>query len=445
VGAKASPQPNENTSPALSAFDALRAEEEPWLDACFVPPPDFDLIAGARSVLVFGEAGSGKTALYQALLRRLRPADRKPERLVVEWQPDPLPPDTPADSPTAEAQLERVLAACAAELSRHIARWPGEFQRAPDDVQNTLAWFVHRYLIHDEDILHSGAGLVRPVHDAFLDQAEPEYRIAELVKAVGEISLSGVCVLVGLVNQGDIEAVRPGLSALLSSLSLFEEPRLVYKLVLPAALSRDLLATSSIERRRLDPIPLRWFKPELIAVVERRLMLATNRKASQLTDVCRDEKLVEWLARYGGDVPRGWLEQARPLASYYLSRGRSLTEGEWKDIRRHRPPRLSVDLETGRVVIGHREVKDISQVEMALLGYLYQHRDRICTRDELYHKAYLPAMYPGGDDRRAYPKDYQGLLDTALWRLRKTIEPDPKHPVFVVTQRGKGVKLENAW
>ncbi len=445
MGTKTSPQPNENTSPALSAFDALRAEEEPWLDACFVPPPDFDLIAGARSVLVFGEAGSGKTALYQALLRRLRPADHKPERLVVEWQPDPLPPDTPADSPTAEAQLERVLAACAAELSRHIARWPGEFQRAPDDVQNTLAWFVHRYLVHDENLLHPGTELARPVHDAFLDQAEPEYRIAELVKAVGEIGLAGVCVLVSSDNLGDIEAVHPGLSALLSSLNLFEEPRFVYKLVLPAVLSRDLLATSSIKRRRLDPIPLRWFEPELIAVVERRLVLATNRKASQLTDVCRDEKLVEWLARYGGDVPRGWLEQARPLASYYLSRGRSLTEREWKDIRRHRPPRLSVDLETGRVVIGHREVKDISQVEMALLGYLYQHRDRVCTRDELYHKAYLPAMYPGGDDRRAYPKDYQGLLDTALWRLRKTIEPDPKHPVFVVTQRGKGVKLENAW
>ncbi len=445
MSTRALPEPNENISPALSAFDALRAEDEPWLDTCFVPPPDFDLIAGARSVLVFGEAGSGKTALYQALRRRLRPAGHKPDRLVAEWQPVSLPSKAPADSLTAEAQLDRVLSVCMAELSDFVARWPQEFKHAPDDVQNTLAWFAHKYLVPRENIPHQETDLARPARDDFLDQAEPKHRIAELVKAVGEIGLSGVCVLVGPDNLGDIESVQPGLSALLSSLNLFEQPHFVYKLVLPTALSQSLLTASSVERRRLDPIPLRWFEPELIAVVERRFVLATDGKAAHLDDVCQDKELIQWLSRCGGDVPRGWLEQVRPLAAHYISRERPLTTQEWQEIREHRPPRLSVDIETGRVTVGYRQIKDIGQVEMALLHYLYQYRDRICTREELYHKAYRPSMYPGGDERRASPADYQGLLDTALWRLRKAIEPEPKRPVFVVTRRGKGVKLENAW
>jgi hypothetical protein len=219
----------------------------------------------------------------------------------------------------------------------------------------------------------------------------------------------------------------------------------VYKLVLPATLDRNLPSPGGIKRRRLDRIPLRWLEPELLAVVERRLELATGGKASQLGDVCEDEKLTDWLAHYGGGVPAGWLEQARPLVTYYLSRGRKLTTQEWEQIRRSRPPQLSVDLETGRVTVGWREIENIGQVEMVLLRYLYQNRGNICTREELYHKAYVPAFCPELIGEHALPKEYAGVLDTALWRLRKTIEPDPKRPVFVVTKRGKGVVLENAW
>jgi hypothetical protein len=34
------------------AFERLRAEDEPWLEACFVPPPDLAQIMGDRSVVV---------------------------------------------------------------------------------------------------------------------------------------------------------------------------------------------------------------------------------------------------------------------------------------------------------------------------------------------------------------------------------------------------------
>ncbi len=435
-------QSDRSLAPTLSAFDALRAEDEPWLADCFVPPPDFGLIAGTRSVLVFGESGSGKTALYRMLLRRLRPPDRKPSRLVVEWQPAPLPPYVLADSDAAEAMLDHVLAACVDELLRHIVSRSDEFDSAPQDMKNTLAWFAREYQV----VVESASDLLPvPTDDDFLDQAEPQQRIAELLKVLDEIEMSGVYILVGPDNLGNYDAIQPGLSALLSSLNLFEQSRFVYKLILPATLGRSLLSTGGIERRRLDPISLRWLDLELLAVVERRLELATGGKASRLGDVCEDEKLAEWLARYGGDVPVGWLEQARSLVTYYLSRGRKLTTQEWEQIRKSRPPRLSVDLETGRITVGRREIENIGQVEMVFLRYLYQHRGDICTREELYHKAYVPSLYPELVGEHAYPKEYGGMLDTALWRLRQAIEPNPKRPVFVITKRGKGVVLENAW
>jgi DNA-binding winged helix-turn-helix (wHTH) protein len=377
------------------------------------------------------------------LVRRLRPPDQKPSRLVVEWQPGPLQSEGLADSSTAEAMLDHVLTACAVELSRHIARWPDEFNAAPEDVQNTLTWFAHRYLplVNEKPLDHLW---LRPGHDKFLDQAELRHRIAELVKALADIELSGgVCVLVGPDNPGN--PVQPGLDALLSSLNLFEQSRFVYKLILPAVPGCSLLTASGVERRRLEVFPMRWLDHELIKIVEQRLTLATGGKVVQLSDTCKDKTLPAWLARYGGDLPRGWLEQARPLIAHYLSRGRSLTAKEWREIRKHRPPRLSVNLETGRITVGHREIKDIGQVEMVLLRYLYQYRGRICTRKELYYKAYIPSMYPDRAGQHAYPKEYEGILDTALWRLRKAIEPDPKRPVFVITKRGKGVQLENAW
>jgi len=36
----------ERTVPGPAAFSALRAEDEPWLESCFVPPPEFGRMAG---------------------------------------------------------------------------------------------------------------------------------------------------------------------------------------------------------------------------------------------------------------------------------------------------------------------------------------------------------------------------------------------------------------
>ena len=71
--------------PGPAAFSILRAEDEPWLEACFVPPPEFGRMVGPRSVIVFG----GPSRLT---------AETPAASLCVSWSPGALllPPRKPA-------------------------------------------------------------------------------------------------------------------------------------------------------------------------------------------------------------------------------------------------------------------------------------------------------------------------------------------------------------
>ncbi len=83
----------------------------------------------------------------------------------------------------------------------------------------------------------------------------------------------------------------------------------------------------------------------------------------------------------------------------------------------------------------------LSQGENALFGYLWERRGKLCGRDELY-KAYVNALYEFTPQEKILQSDTRGILDTALYRLREALEPDPDAPIFIITQRGKGVRLE---
>ncbi len=454
-----------NPSPiGLLAFDSLRAEDEPWLDQCYVPPPNFDLIAGARSALVFGARGSGKTALFRALRARLTPQENREgpaSSLAVSWRPMPVDSKIPGLT-AARLQLLQVLRHCAEELLAHLARWPDGLCDAPPDVQDTLVWFVNRYLGSDasrcfeeqaceiaEPDRHPLFGVLsRRVSEEWLDAAKPDLIINEFVKALREIGIDRVYILVSPDAIGKSERVEGGLQAFLSSLTLFENPYFVYKMVLPLRLQETLASAGVVHRRRVRDYVLSWHVEDLVAIVVRRTELAVGRSVEALVEICEDESLSTWLARTGGDSPRGWLECVAPLVAEYLRRGRSISRQEWHCIREETAPPLVFDLDSGNLTVGWRRITDLPEVPRALLGYLYQHRGRVCRRSELYHDAYLPARYPDLDieEHREYPADgYDSVLDTAISRLRDRIEPDPRSPVYVTTERGKGYKLEHAW
>ena len=147
-----SPFPAEENTPrpiGLSAFDSLRAEDEPWLAECYVPPPDFTLMAGWRSVLIFGGVGSGRTALRLALERHRCPPGQKPSLLLVRWPMSLVATTGLTGTALVEEQMRHVLDAVVRAILQHLLRYPADWGQAPAWAQDTLIWFVHRHLRGD--------------------------------------------------------------------------------------------------------------------------------------------------------------------------------------------------------------------------------------------------------------------------------------------------------
>lgn len=94
-------------------------------------------------------------------------------------------------------------------------------------------------------------------------------------------------------------------------------------------------------------------------------------------------------------------------------------------------------LDEGAAVIwveGQRNA-GLSPLEFDLLRFLYRRLGQVCTRDEI-----LAALHPEEmlllEDARS-----DNRVDSLVRHLRKEIEPDPGHPRYLLTIRGRGYKL----
>lgn len=79
---------------------------------------------------------------------------------------------------------------------------------------------------------------------------------------------------------------------------------------------------------------------------------------------------------------------------------------------------------TGEIIFTRRE--------MDVLQYLYEHRERPVSREELLNKVW------------GYARDLEletRTVDIHMAKLRRKIEPDPKQPRYLVTVRGGGYRL----
>ena len=458
------------TPPGLLAFDSLRAEDEPWLDACFAPPRYFGLMAGSRSVAVFGATGAGKTALYRALRNRCLDSDGRPVRLVADWRPAPPETDAPADSTSVREQVRYVFDACAMALLHHWASHPADFSTAPRWVQDTLTWFVHSYGQGDlrvrlgpllEESEPEGAALLEKLLETSPPQvlsahAAPEPVAAKLTEALNRMGLRGVWVMTDGLEawaEAEPERLKDTLTAFLSTLPLFERAPFSYKLLLPAQLESSLLHAAALVRHRVDGYRLEWDTPALRQLVERRLAFAFGHDPFTLGDLCAaPQALLDWLERAGGTSPREWLDQTRPLVAHYLAQRLThpVDTETWKMLRCHHPPRVYLDEAGRQVVVGGRRIppQALPAKGYDILAYLYRRSGQVVGKAELYFRAYRGldrTPRSPADAEYEPPKSYEGVMDTNLWRLRQVIEPDPSDPVLMVTVRGHGVRLEIRW
>jgi predicted ATPase/DNA-binding winged helix-turn-helix (wHTH) protein len=90
----------------------------------------------------------------------------------------------------------------------------------------------------------------------------------------------------------------------------------------------------------------------------------------------------------------------------------------------------TVDLQTGAVSTRVGALS-LTELELKLLQYLYAHRDRVISRDELLERVWGYA--PGVHSR---------TVDTTVQRLRAKVEAEPTQPAHLHTVRGSGWRLE---
>ena len=452
--------------PGLSVFNALRAEDDSWLEACFVSPPLMDDLLDNRSVVVFGRPGYGKTALSYAL-QNWEAQNRN--YLLARWKPTPLTGSAFSGIESVQEQVMQIFDACAESILRYLAFHPQSYHNASALTQEALRWFLHRFsreildfqveqLIDDLELADDSALeaiLTSPTRQILQPGASAQKITRRLIKTLNKMGLRGVWVVVDDVELGlwldqALDELVDNLNNFLSALFLFEGETLSYKLFLPEQLKPRLGSASAIQRRRVHSSNLEWESETLQTLVETRLDFATAGKIKALSALhYNPQELKEWLAKTGSNSPRAWLSQLHPLVKHYLNappaqRG-PINAKEWTILRQSWRPELKFDAGRRRVCVGGKEIplEEFSKDTYKALEYLYRHKNKVVSRQELYFLAYRGMDHipvPGELDFEAL-NEYRGVVDNIIWKLRKIIEIDRKHPTLLLTVRGHGVKL----
>ena len=95
-----------------------------------------------------------------------------------------------------------------------------------------------------------------------------------------------------------------------------------------------------------------------------------------------------------------------------------------------RLPRLIVDPVSGNLTVNHCPVA-LSAKEQLLFDFLYRNAGRPCAKADI-----AQAVWP---EYQAAAADYQ--VESLVKRLREKLEPDPRHPLLILTVPGRGYKL----
>jgi len=461
-----SPEPIQKLG--LEAFNILRAEDEPWLVDCYVPPAEFPLMVSARSALIFGAASSGKTALWLALERVWQEKEEDQAGwLLVSWPVNVLVSvsDASSGSDLVAWQQLQVFDAIARSLLSYLGQHPVLLQNAPDWACSILAWFIRRFLQGDDlqvyiESLLGGSVFPKEADSVFqkidamgnnnlLSKDAPPFLVmTELARSLSQINLSGVRIIMKDVEpwwEAYPTQLSENLRTFLSTLALFEHSAFAYTFLLPAGLWPVLSQTTGVKRRRVSVFQSCFQEQELVRIVERRLALALGRRKVTLADLGPDDVLRPWLAGCGGNSPRGWLETTYPFLAAYFARQDSsqpLTVKDCRKIQKQSPPSIWIRPDTGEVTVGWRQVTGLSKGQLAMLRYLSDHAGEFCSRKDLY-RAYQKGYDPTYNEEKLLASDIRSVLDTALYRLREAIEPLPprKRKVFFETKRDVGVRL----
>lgn len=438
--------------PIRDAFAFLRAEdEEAWLPSVYIEPTQFNAMCDLRrSSVIFGASGSGKSALRQYMANRVTQlADVSLRPLIVDWHPKMIP-SGQVGSVAALRLISEAKTLCASAILKHIVVTRQEFQLLREWAQKIIASFLKFNLgerleieldqlaeIYDQSFAQKlGAMLVAlptvpPKSDYGIDN--------EVMAALKIAGVSNLWLMMDNLEpwlEADVDELGRSIQSLLASLAFFEIPGLTLKMLLPDALEGRVKSSSVLTRRRVDSFKLEWTKDHLRAIVDARLSRYLDSTIIEQNIAVLGAALSEQLLRNGGQQPRGWLALAQPLADAFVNQQVPMLVDSL--------PKIRVE-SNDRIFVGYREITTLQRTEAKILRHLFKKYPDVCTRSELYYLVYLdlPSEPRPQTEGWVPEKMWRGTIDTIIYRIRQEIEPELSSPSYLITVRGKGIRLHN--
>jgi hypothetical protein len=480
-------------------FALREAGREERLSEYFVEGPYYDEIKGGahdpRTAFVFAARGCGKSAYRVMIQCSCRPDDRDSPILAIPYTDfSRVLAETNGDlyQITVNHHLRAILATGLAALLHEFVEFPEGFLKLPRKRQDIFKALMGEHapsLLHPTFLsdrlrewgkeavadLLEGAAEQELLGALLVSTAEPLPRFLQtlltepsgplpdglplmehwraLVALIQRTGLKAVYVLVDRLDEFaetaiDAQtAVATFLLPLVADLSLMEKSPVAFKFFLPLEVF-DLLQENSVVRfDRLNRYHLEWRDDHLVRMLRSRLQAFSRGRVPSLDAIADvyvaghiDGQLVKWA--YGS--PRNLLLLGDTLLAIHCDREGDrqplLTEEDLQGVpdrfeREYGPlvPLLSIDEKQQKVFIGGRPIREkLSPLEYELLCFLYQNAGEVKSKDDIYLAVYKT---PEGVSDEA--------IDSLVFRLRQKIEPDPKKPAYLVTQRGRGYRLMN--
>lgn len=444
-----------STLSAESLFKMLKAEDEPWLGDVFVSQPAFEHLWEERSTILYGEAGSGKTAMLLELKRQ-----QKESVFTVIWRPEPIFEEPATGTQLAHQAIKQALRVCVENLILE-GNLPKRLGEASDHIASALQWFLQNYLpfepvlylqdqensLSQESLQWYRKLLQHPLPAVIKEQTSLKDQIRLLLvilRAAGYkrfwLAIDGLERWAPRQTGEQVEAL---LEAVLSTLVFFDLPNVAFKFFVPASLKSIFHKTSGVERHRSGEADLIWQTDALREMLEKRLAYVLSAKKASLASLCDGEEFLNWLKEYGGISPRAWLGFTGSLAIEFQKIGKRLTTAQTIEFIRQHPAPLRLRPERREVWLGEKCIGTSSSLEFRVLEFLLTRPERLASLEELYYYAYkeLDTTPDKGEQAWAHPKTWRGAMDNVIMRIRQKIEPDPGHPIYLVTHHGKGLEL----
>lgn len=443
-----------NVPSVESLFKTLKAEHEPWLGDVFVSLPAFERLQEEHSTILYGETGSGKTAMRLKLTKQ---AEEK--TFIALWMPEPDIEDPARGTALARQGIKQALRACMEVLILE-GKLPQRLGEPSVHIASALQWFLQNYLpfaaefyIQNESRISKDDSewylnlLKQSLPPVITTQTGLKDQVGLLFMVLRAAKYERLWLMIdGLerwASRQTGEQVEALMEAIVSTLVLFDMQGVTFKFFVPESLKRILHKASGVERHRTTEVDLVWSAEELQAMLGKRLTCALGPKATSLNTLCEGGEFAAWLKEYGGSSPRAWLQYTAPLLAEFQRQDKRLNASQTREFIRQKPAPLRLDLERREVWIGRKLIPFSSAAEFRLLEYLAARLGKICSLENIYYYAQegLEGIPDKGEKEWVAPETLRKRIDTLLWRVRQKIEPNPNEPVYLVTHHRKGVEL----